>query len=93
MARSGVGNAARTWGRRERRRGRVVHRDGGDLGPLDVHLADGRKLAAANGQMASLRSATLKLWVDGDNALRSLKGNLIPIKDPTLPMSLGHEVM
>jgi hypothetical protein len=24
---------------------------------------------------------------------RSLKGNLIPVKDPTLGMSLGHEVM
>jgi hypothetical protein len=24
---------------------------------------------------------------------RNLKGNLIPTKDPTLPMSLAHEVM
>jgi peptidyl-Lys metalloendopeptidase len=33
----------------------------------------GRKLADANGRMAHLQSAPLKLWVDGDSALRNLK--------------------
>jgi peptidyl-Lys metalloendopeptidase len=40
-----------------------------------ARAGDGRKLAAANGQMASLRSATLKLWVDGDSPLKALKGD------------------
>lgn len=45
-----------------------------------ARAGDGRKLAAANGRMASLRSATLKLWVDGDNVLKSLKGGNISHK-------------
>ena len=34
----------------------------------------GRRLTASNGRMASLQSVPLKLWVDADNALNSLKG-------------------
>ena len=33
----------------------------------------GRKLSGSNGRMASLQSVPLKLWVDADNSLRSLK--------------------
>jgi peptidyl-Lys metalloendopeptidase len=33
----------------------------------------GRKLTDANGRMAHLQSVPLKLWVDGDSALRNLK--------------------
>ena len=33
----------------------------------------GRKLSGSNGRMASLQSATLRLWVDADTALKSLK--------------------
>ena len=38
--------------------------------------ARGNKLSDSNGRMASLKSATLKLWVDADNALKALKGNV-----------------
>jgi len=36
----------------------------------------GSKLSDSNGRMASLKSATLKLWVDADNALKALKGGV-----------------
>jgi peptidyl-Lys metalloendopeptidase len=36
----------------------------------------GRKVTDSNGRMASLKSPTLKLWVDADNSLKALKGDL-----------------
>ncbi|MCX7041945.1 MAG: M35 family metallo-endopeptidase [Gammaproteobacteria bacterium] len=36
----------------------------------------GQKVADRNGRMASLKSPTLKLWVDADNALKALKGDM-----------------
>ena len=36
----------------------------------------GELVTDGNGRMASLKSATLKLWVDGDNALKALKGGV-----------------
>lgn len=38
-----------------------------------ARTAQGRKLTDANGRMARLQSAPLKLWVDADSALRNLK--------------------
>jgi len=35
----------------------------------------GRRLSGSNGQMASLQSVPLKLWVDADNTLKTLKPN------------------
>jgi len=36
----------------------------------------GRNIGDASGRMASLKSPTLKLWVDADNALKAMKGDL-----------------
>jgi peptidyl-Lys metalloendopeptidase len=36
----------------------------------------GHRVADSMGRMASLKSATLKLWVDADNALKALKGDV-----------------
>ena len=36
----------------------------------------GQNVTDGNGRMASLKSATLKLWVDADNSLKALKGDV-----------------
>lgn len=59
--------------------------DMGETGEYTVSFASmlqgaktgkGHRVADSMGRMASLKSATLKLWVDADNALKSLKGDV-----------------
>jgi hypothetical protein len=61
-------------------------------------LLEGPLMGAISHHSVGLSAVDFTVWIALIGVLlvgigRNLKGNLIPTKDPTLPQSLGHEVM
>jgi hypothetical protein len=64
----------------------------------NTSLVEGPLMGAISRHSVGLSLVDFTVWIALIGVLligigRSLKGNLIPVKDPTLGMSLGHEVM
>lgn len=64
----------------------------------NTKLVEGPLMGAIARHSVGLSPVDFTVWIMMIGVLligvgRSLKGNLIPVKDPTLPMSLAHEVM
>jgi hypothetical protein len=64
----------------------------------NAHVVEGPLMGAISHHTVGLTAVDFTVWIAMIGVLmlgigRSLKGNLIPTKDPTLGMSLAHEVM